>query len=144
MHFESRASADAERQTRALQPDQLTKTMRELLETNVIAYIHLFSLFVPLVQRGQGKKMVAITSGMADTDLVNRFEIASGALYSTSKAALNMVVAKFNAQYKKNGILFLALCPGMVDVGHFANSMTCSDRLLAILHTCANTSDALQ
>lgn len=97
--------------------------MRALFETNVIAYIHLFSLFLPLIQKGQAKKMVAITSGMADTDLVNQFETDSGALYSTSKAALNMIVAKFNAQYKKDGILFLAQCPGMVDVGRFDNGM---------------------
>jgi hypothetical protein len=30
-----------------------------------------------------------------------------------------MVVAKYSAQYKKDGVLFLALSPGMVEVGHF-------------------------
>ena len=54
---------------------------------------------------------------MADLDLCNNFELETGSLYSISKAAMNMVTAKFNAQYKKDGVLFLSICPGMVDVG---------------------------
>lgn len=38
-------------------------------------------------------------------------------LYSASKAALNMIIAKFSAQFKRDGILFLGLAPGVVDVG---------------------------
>lgn len=41
--------------------------------------------------------------------------------YAASKAALNIVVAKFHAQYKKEGILFLSISPGIVDVGHGAD-----------------------
>lgn len=32
---------------------------------------------------------------------------------------MNIVTAKFNAQYKKDGVLLLGICPGMVDVGSF-------------------------
>jgi hypothetical protein len=30
-------------------------------------------------------------------------------------------VAKFNAQYKKDGVLFVSISPGVVEVGHFVN-----------------------
>jgi NAD(P)-dependent dehydrogenase (short-subunit alcohol dehydrogenase family) len=69
--------------------------------------------------KGKVKKVIAISSGHADLDFINNFEVDGSALYSASKAALNTIVAKYNAQYKKDGILFLSLSPGVVDVGHF-------------------------
>lgn len=57
---------------------------------------------------------------MADADLVSRYAVDVGALYSISKAALNMAAAKFHAQYRKDGVLFLCISPGVVDVGKSA------------------------
>lgn len=105
-------------------PDELTKYMRGLFDINVIANIHLFNLFLPLILKGHAKKVIAISSGMADPAFVKDYDIAVGSLYATSKAALNMIVAKFSAQYKQDDVLFLALCPGMVDVGHYDNGTT--------------------
>lgn len=34
-----------------------------------------------------------------------------------------MIIAKYSAQYKKEGVLFLAVCPGMVEVGHYKDGM---------------------
>ena len=34
--------------------------------------------------------------------------------YSTSKAALNMIVAKFALAYKEDGVVFLAVSPGLI------------------------------
>lgn len=31
-----------------------------------------------------------------------------------------MIVAKYHAQYKQDGILFLAVAPGVVDVGKYS------------------------
>ena len=56
---------------------------------------------------------------MADVDFINQFDIQVGALYASSKAALNVIIAKFNAQYKKDGVLFLGVSPGVVDTGNF-------------------------
>lgn len=39
----------------------------------------------------------------------------TGAPYAASKAALNLLIAKFSASYADEGILFLSLCPGLVD-----------------------------
>lgn len=94
----------------------------ELMQTNVTGNIHLFHLFLPLVLKGKIKKVISITTGLADVDSTNLMEVEVAPLYSVSKAALNMVVAKFNAQYKKDGVLFLSISPGVVEVGQYADS----------------------
>lgn len=38
--------------------------------------------------------------------------------YSLAKAATNVVVAKFHAEYAKDGVLFMSISPGFVDTGH--------------------------
>ncbi|KAL4901756.1 hypothetical protein BDW74DRAFT_181470 [Aspergillus multicolor] len=90
-----------------------------LYQTNVTGNIHLFNLFLPLVKAGTVKKVIAITSGHADLDLINALEIETAAIYAASKAALNVIVGKFSAQYRKEGVLFVSLSPGVVEAGHF-------------------------
>ena len=70
---------------------------------------------MPLVHCGIAKKVVAISSGMGDVDFVNQLELDVAASYAISKAGLNMAVAKYNAIYKGDGILFMGICPGSVD-----------------------------
>ncbi|RYO83504.1 hypothetical protein DL766_004970 [Monosporascus sp. MC13-8B] len=105
--------------TLAEKPEQLSDEFHQLMDTNVLAYIHLYSAFLPLILKGKAKKVVAITSGLGDIDWTNEYELEAQSLYAISKAALNMMTAKFNAQYKKYGVLFLSVCPGLVEVGHF-------------------------
>lgn len=97
-----------------------------LLQTNVIGQIHLFNLFLPLVLKGKTKKVITITTGVADLDLTNQCGVDVAALYSMSKAAMNIIVAKFSAQYKKDGVLFLGISPGLVEVGHFSDGTSLS------------------
>lgn len=42
-------------------------------------------------------------------------KIANAAPYSASKAALSTMFAKLGAAYEDQGILFISLCPGLVD-----------------------------
>ncbi|KAK4202109.1 putative short chain dehydrogenase [Triangularia verruculosa] len=100
-------------------PEELTRTLRDSFEINVIGNIHVFNLFMPLILVGQAKKIITISSGLADNSFTNQWGAAQGSLYAASKAAMNTIVAKFNVQYKKDGVLFLALCPGPVEVGHY-------------------------
>ncbi len=88
-------------------------------KTNVVGTVHLFNLFVPLILRGRPKKVIAISSGMADIDLISKYEIELSGPYSIGKAATNAVVAKFSAEYAKHGVLFMSISPGVVDTGHF-------------------------
>ncbi|RYC64346.1 hypothetical protein CHU98_g1874 [Xylaria longipes] len=101
--------------TLAQDPARVQKEMTNLYQTNIIGNISLFGLFTPLILKGDKKKVIAITSGLSDLAVVNELELETGALYAVVKAGLNMVVAKFSAQYKKEGVLFLSVCPGSVD-----------------------------
>jgi NAD(P)-dependent dehydrogenase (short-subunit alcohol dehydrogenase family) len=65
--------------------------------------------------------VIAISSGHADVDMVTSLNLPNAASYAISKVALNMAVAKFSTQYAEQGVLFLSICPGMVDTGHFEN-----------------------
>jgi NAD(P)-dependent dehydrogenase (short-subunit alcohol dehydrogenase family) len=101
--------------------EELEAVSSQLLQTNVVGNIHLFHLFLPLVLKGKVKKVITISTGMADLDLTNDCEVDVGALYAASKAAMNVIVAKFNAQYKKDGVLFMSISPGLVEVGRYAD-----------------------
>ncbi|KAL8755941.1 MAG: hypothetical protein Q9199_003295 [Rusavskia elegans] len=103
------------------EPEELDDVADKLFKTNVTGNIHFFNLFMPLVLKGKTKKVIAITSGHADLDFINNFDVENSAIYSASKAALNIIVAKFSAQYKKDGVLVFSMSPGVVDVGHFGD-----------------------
>lgn len=85
---------------------------------NVIGVVKTINAFIPLIKQSSIKKVITISTGMADPDLVNTFEIDNAAPYTISKSATNMTIAKYNALYKKDGVLFLAISPGLVDTGH--------------------------
>jgi len=99
--------------------EELEKVAQDLNQTNVVGNIHLFNLFLPLVMKGKTKKVIAISTGVADLDLTNQLDVDTVALYAASKAALNIIVAKFSAQYKKDGVLFMSISPGLVEVGRY-------------------------
>ncbi len=82
---------------------------------NVIGVVKTINVFLPLTQKSSTKKVITISSGMADVDLVNKFSVDNAAPYSISKTAVNMAVAKYNALYGKDGILFMAISPGVVE-----------------------------
>jgi NAD(P)-dependent dehydrogenase (short-subunit alcohol dehydrogenase family) len=80
---------------------------------NVVGLINTINTFLPLVKKSSIKKILFISSGMADADLVNGGVIDS-APYSISKAAANMAIFKYNAKYKDQGVLIFAISPGVV------------------------------
>lgn len=55
---------------------------------------------------------------MAEIDFVN-FDIEVGISYIVSKAALNVITAKFNIYYKNQVMLFLGVSLEVVDTGNF-------------------------
>ena len=98
-------------------PPVLEKDLLDSFNINVVGVVKTINTFIPLIKQSSIKKVITISTGMADFDLVNKFEIDNAAPYAISKSAANMVVAKYNALYKKNGVLFLAISPGLVDTG---------------------------
>jgi NAD(P)-dependent dehydrogenase (short-subunit alcohol dehydrogenase family) len=81
----------------------------------------LYNLFLPLILKGKIRKVVAITTGLADIDLTLKYGLYEAAPYAISKAAMNMATAKFQAEYEKDGVLFLGISPGVVDTGATTN-----------------------
>jgi NAD(P)-dependent dehydrogenase (short-subunit alcohol dehydrogenase family) len=102
-------------------PEHLTKDLIGTFSTNVVGNIHLINLFMPLILKGSLKKVIALSSGMGDADLTAKFNVHEGSPYSISKAALNMAIAKFHAEYEKDGVLCMAICPGTVNTGQYDN-----------------------
>ncbi|KAI1432413.1 NAD(P)-binding protein [Xylaria sp. CBS 124048] len=103
--------------TLAAKPAELREDFIKSMDINVIGNIYLYNAFMPLILKGKVKKVVAISSGMADIELCREYDLYSGAIYACSKAAMNIVTAKYSAQYKDQGVLFLSICPGSADVG---------------------------
>ncbi|KAK2760404.1 hypothetical protein FQN54_002474 [Arachnomyces sp. PD_36] len=95
--------------------DLFVEDLYKSFDVNVIGVLKTTFAFLPLIQKGKLKKVVAISSGMADIDLINEVKIPFSAPYAVSKAALSALVAKFHAAYADTGILFISLCPGLVD-----------------------------
>jgi NAD(P)-dependent dehydrogenase (short-subunit alcohol dehydrogenase family) len=104
---------------KTLLDDELAVLEEDLMASfraNVVGVANTVNLFLPLIRAGNEKKIITISSGMADIDVVNRFSVPIAAPYSISKAATNALVAKYNAALgKSEGILFLSLSPGLVD-----------------------------
>ncbi|KAF2763856.1 NAD(P)-binding protein [Teratosphaeria nubilosa] len=97
-------------------PEELEGELVSSFKANVVGTAHTINAFLPLIRRGQMKKVITLSTGVADVDLINQFALAYGAPYSISKAATNMLVAKYNAALgKSEGIMFLSISPGMVD-----------------------------
>jgi NADP-dependent 3-hydroxy acid dehydrogenase YdfG len=106
---------------RSDRPEELEAVGLELWQTNVVGNIHLIHLFLPLVFKGKVKKVIFISSGHADLDFTNALDVETSPIYTASKAAMNAIMSKFSVQYKKDGVLFLSISPGLVEVGRFSD-----------------------
>ncbi|EPQ60223.1 NAD P-binding protein [Gloeophyllum trabeum ATCC 11539] len=99
-------------------PDEqetLAEDLREAFNVNVVGVVHSINAFLPLLKKGSLKKVITLSTGTADVDFTLKVNFPITAPYSISKAALNMVVAKYAVEYKNEGIAFLAISPGLVN-----------------------------
>jgi NAD(P)-dependent dehydrogenase (short-subunit alcohol dehydrogenase family) len=95
--------------------DLLHDYMVKALEVNVIGVMYAINAFLPLVHKSNIKKIIVITTGVADTETQRQGKIGFFVTYSSLKAALNMVVARYSIELKGDGVIFLALSPGLVN-----------------------------
>ncbi|KAI1128462.1 NAD(P)-binding protein [Nemania abortiva] len=102
-------------------PKGLENDMLECFKVNVIGNVHVFNIYIPLIQKGRAKKIITISTGFSDMEMTRDFKIAGGAPYAISKAAMNATTVKFHVQYADQGVLFLNICPGVVDTGGYVN-----------------------
>ena len=84
------------------------------MHANVAGIVFTVNAFIDLVKKSNIKKVIVISSGMADQELILTTEIAASIPYSVSKAGANIVTSKYAALYKNDGVIFLSLSPGFV------------------------------
>lgn len=98
-------------------PSALEKEAVDIYRTNVVGNINLINLALPLIEKGIDKKIVVLSTGLGDPAFSADYDIFESPFYSISKAAIDMVVAKYHAEHHGNGILIMAISPGVVDSG---------------------------
>jgi NAD(P)-dependent dehydrogenase (short-subunit alcohol dehydrogenase family) len=86
----------------------------ESFKVNTLGLVNVVHAFLPLVKKGTVKKVVNLSTGVADLELLHATDHDFGAPYAASKAAANVVVAKYGSALKGEGILFLSVSPGYV------------------------------
>lgn len=72
------------------------------LTSTSVAKRNFTACFYSLYSRAKVKNIVALTTGMAEIDFVN-FDTEVGISYVVSRAALNVINAKFNINHKNQG-----------------------------------------
>ncbi|KAF8586780.1 NAD(P)-binding protein [Ramaria rubella] len=95
--------------------DVLEKDLRNSFNVNVIGVIHTINAFLPLLRAGTVKKVITISTGIADPEMLEKSGLYVAAPYGISKAGTNMVVTKYAIQFRDEGLIFLALSPGLVE-----------------------------
>ncbi|KAL4922822.1 hypothetical protein BDW62DRAFT_3327 [Aspergillus aurantiobrunneus] len=85
------------------------------LSTAVYGGLWTTNAFLPLIEKGSEKKIVHISTAMADLDFINKTAVSGAAAYAVAKAGMNVQVAKYAAELAPRGIRVLALSPGWVD-----------------------------
>lgn len=83
-------------------------------KTNVVGVTHTINAFLPLLRAGKTKKVLVVSSSMGSPKFCLDVNYAPAPAYSISKAALNMVVAKFSTKFKNEGFTFIAISPGLL------------------------------
>ncbi|KAF3068259.1 hypothetical protein CFAM422_008052 [Trichoderma lentiforme] len=91
------------------------KFYEEPLKTAVYGGAWATNAFLPLIEKGDLKKIAHITSSMAQPEVILGAGVDYAVAYSIAKAGLNVQVAKYAAELAPKGIKTVAICPGWVD-----------------------------
>ncbi|KAJ7492102.1 hypothetical protein FB451DRAFT_1216994 [Mycena latifolia] len=98
-------------------PEAVERDLVDHFKVNVVGVVHTTDAFLPLLRKGSTKKVISLSTGLGDPEFTLLAEAAGDPSYSISKAALNMAVAKYAAQFKDEAL-------------HRKNQSRCSWRLL--------------
>ncbi|KAF4547923.1 Short chain dehydrogenase-like protein 24 [Elsinoe fawcettii] len=93
---------------------------------NVVGTQNVTSAFLPLLKKGNAKKVLNVTSTMGSNTMSGYFKAHPTQAYKVSKAALNMLTTQWSECYADEGFTFIAICPGWVksDLGTDAADLT--------------------
>ena len=89
--------------------DMSLSSVEAYFQTNTIGSWHLMKLAYPLLQAGEGKAVVMVSSTLGSRP------IAGTGAYAASKAALNSLTQTFALEWAGEGIRVNAVLPGVVD-----------------------------
>ncbi|PCH37030.1 NAD(P)-binding protein [Wolfiporia cocos MD-104 SS10] len=95
--------------------DALDADFIEAFKVNVLGAVHAINSFLPLLRQGATKKIVVMSMGGAERDVVWRTRLAGMCAYGVSKAGTNMVATKYSVQLEREGFTVVTVSPGMVD-----------------------------
>lgn len=116
---ETGASGCSDYVNRAKEPEKLEEDYVYSFRVNVVGNVHLLNLFIPLVLKGDVKKVIHIASGQSSVEMIAKHDIFIMTPYAASKSAMNIVTSKFSGFYREQGVLFLSVAPGAVDTGYY-------------------------
>ncbi|KAF2015182.1 NAD(P)-binding protein [Aaosphaeria arxii CBS 175.79] len=94
--------------------DLLVSELNSSMAANVVGAIYSINAFIDLSKKSEIKKIIIISSGAADLDLIAAGSWTGAVPYCISKAAVNLLAVKYAVEFKTDGIIFLALSPGLV------------------------------
>ncbi|KUJ08171.1 short chain oxidoreductase [Mollisia scopiformis] len=86
--------------------------MTNIFSTNVIAVHLITQAFLPLLEKGNLKKIVNVTSTLGSIGLAGTFLQAPTPAYKISKAALNMLTVQYAYQQADAGFTIFCISPG--------------------------------
>lgn len=94
--------------------EALVADFRKVFDTNVLGAILPTNEFLPLLKKGQTKKVLTLSTGLADPAAVLAGGHKYGPAYSVTKVGVEMANIKYAVKYKDEGFTFLTISPGMV------------------------------
>jgi NAD(P)-dependent dehydrogenase (short-subunit alcohol dehydrogenase family) len=95
--------------------EELTNSMIEGFKVNVLGATFSINAFLFFVCKSNIREIIVITTRLSDRDMTGKSTFSRFMTYSSMKATLNIVVAKYVVDLKTKGIILLALSPDLVD-----------------------------
>ncbi|EJD36360.1 NAD(P)-binding protein [Auricularia subglabra TFB-10046 SS5] len=94
--------------------EELIADFRKTFDTNVLGAILATNAFLPLLKKGHTKKVLSLSTGLADPAAVFEVGHKYAVAYSITKVGVEMANIKYAAKYKNDGFTFLTISPGIV------------------------------
>jgi NAD(P)-dependent dehydrogenase (short-subunit alcohol dehydrogenase family) len=94
---------------------QYQKLTMKKIKANLLSNIYVVNAFLDLIRKGEGKKIIFLSSPSGDVEFTRITGSSNMLGYSVSKAALNMAATKFAVELAPEGIFTLSVSPGWVD-----------------------------
>lgn len=98
-----------------------TKDLQSVVDLNTVAPHRVILAFLPLIRKGQVKKIIAVGSAGGTFEVAQRLVRADFPIgpYGVSKAGMHFLMALYGAELFSEGIAVASIHPGMVDTDGF-------------------------